>query len=232
MISVAIIGNGNVATHLINAFKKANDINATQINSRDLSALKAVDVTIIAVSDDAISEVSSKISNSLVVHTSGSVALKSLKNNSRKGVFYPLQTFTKGKEVVFNTIPLCIEAEQKEDFQLLEKLAKSIGEKIFSVNSKQRKALHVAAVFVNNFSNHMYKIGSDICIDNSVPFEILQPLIKETASKIEFLSPQEAQTGPAIRKDKKTIKNHLNLLDKNQQKIYKTLTKSIKKSID
>ena len=85
----------------------------------------------------------------------------------------------------------------------------------------------MAAVFVNNFTNHLYKIGNDICKESKVPFEILQPLIKETASKIEHLSPKKAQTGPAIRNDKKTIQNHLNLLNQNQQKIYKTLTKSI-----
>ncbi len=107
----------------------------------------------------------------------------------------------------------------------LETLAKSIGNKIYPINSEQRKTLHVAAVFVNNFTNHMYKIGNDICIENNVPFEILQPLIKETASKIKELSPEKAQTGPAIRNDKKTIKNHLNLLNKNQQKIYKIINK-------
>jgi predicted short-subunit dehydrogenase-like oxidoreductase (DUF2520 family) len=120
-----------------------------------------------------------------------------------------------------------LEAEHINDYKVLEKLAKSIGKKIYSINSEQRKTLHVAAVFVNNFTNHLYKIGNDICKENKVPFEILQPLIKETASKIEHLSPKEAQTGPAIRNDKKTIQNHLNLLNQNQQKIYKTLTKSI-----
>jgi predicted short-subunit dehydrogenase-like oxidoreductase (DUF2520 family) len=98
---------------------------------------------------------------------------------------------------------------------------------MYAINSEQRKTIHLAAVFVNNFTNHLYKIGNDICKKNNVPFEILQPLIKETASKIEELSPKKAQTGPAIRNDKKTIKNHLNLLDKKQQKIYKIFTKSI-----
>ena len=227
MISVVIIGNGNVATHLMNTFVKVDTINATQINSRELNNLPTVDVTILAVSDDAIAEVSSKIKASLVVHTSGSFALKSLKNKTNKGVFYMLQTFSKDKEVDFSEVPFCLEAENDSDYLLLEKLAKSIGEKIYNVNSEQRKALHVAAVFVNNFTNHLYKIGNDICEENKVPFEVLQPLIKETAAKVEMLSPEKAQTGPAIRNDKKTINNHLELLNKNQQKIYKIITKSI-----
>tara|TARA_R110001592_G_scaffold240911_5_gene501134 strand:- start:186 stop:881 length:696 start_codon:yes stop_codon:yes gene_type:complete len=228
MISVLLVGKGNVATHLYEAFLKVNDVKVTQINSRDLNVFPQADVAIIAVSDDAIAAVSSKITTSFVVHTSGSVAINNLKNSSRKGVFYMLQTFSKDKKVDFHEVPFCLEAENETDYKLLETLAKSIGKKIYSINSEQRKTLHVAAVFVNNFTNHMYKIGNDICKENNVPFKILQPLIKETASKIEYLSPEKAQTGPAIRNDKKTIKNHLNLLDKKQQKIYKIITKSIK----
>ncbi|MCH3884832.1 Rossmann-like and DUF2520 domain-containing protein [Tenacibaculum aquimarinum] len=228
MITVTIIGNGNVATHLTNVFSKTKNVNATQVNSRELKAVPQADITIITVSDDAISEVSSKIKNSFVVHTSGSVSLDSLQNKTKKGVFYMLQTFSKDKEVNFSEVPFCLEAENEDDKKLLESLAKSIGKKIYSISSEQRKVLHVAAVFVNNFTNHMYKTGNDICEEYNVPFEILQPLIKETAQKIETLSPIEAQTGPAIRNDKKTIKNHLDLLNKKQQKIYKTITKSIR----
>jgi predicted short-subunit dehydrogenase-like oxidoreductase (DUF2520 family) len=138
-----------------------------------------------------------------------------------------LQTFSKDKKVNFKEVSFCLEAENKEDYQLLEFLAKSIGKKIYKISSEQRRTLHVAAVFVNNFTNHLFKIGNDICNTNNVPFEILQPLIKETVIKLEELSPEKAQTGPAIRNDEKTIKNHLDLLGKNQQKIYKILTKSI-----
>lgn len=228
MISVLLVGKGNVATHLYNAFLNVDAVKVTQISSRELHEIPQADVAIIAVSDDAIADVSSKITTSFVVHTSGSVALNDLKNNTRKGVFYMLQTFSKDKKVDFHEVPFCLEAKNETDYKLLETLAKSIGKKIYHINSEQRKTLHVAAVFVNNFTNHMYKIGNDICQENNVPFEILQPLMKETASKIAYLSPEKAQTGPAIRNDKKTIKNHLNLLDKKQQKIYKILTKSIK----
>ncbi|MCG1036937.1 Rossmann-like and DUF2520 domain-containing protein [Polaribacter sargassicola] len=227
MISVLLIGKGNVATHLYNAFLKADTIDVTQISSRNLTIVPNADITIIAVSDDAIAEVSSKINNNFVVHTSGACAITELNNKNRKGVFYMLQTFSKGKKVDFKKVPFCLEATNKKDLQLLEKLAKSIGQNVYHINSEQRKALHVSAVFVNNFSNHMYKIGNDICKDHNVPFKILEPLIKETVLKIETLSPEEAQTGPAIRNDKKTIENHLELLNKKQQKIYKTLTKSI-----
>ena len=181
MISVAIIGNGNVATHLFTAFLKADNVSVVQINSRTLAHISDVDITIIAVSDDAIASVSEKVNNSFVVHTSGSVALNTLKNKTRKGVFYPLQTFSKNKDVNFSEIPFCLEAEHKTDLKLLEQLAKSIGNKIYHINSEQREALHLAAVFVNNFTNHLYKIGNDICVKHNVPFEVLQPLIKETA---------------------------------------------------
>jgi len=227
MISVLLIGNGNVATHLKNAFLNADATTVTQISSRELKNIPKTDVTVIAVSDDAIAEVSSKINNSLVVHTSGNVAMNSLINSDRKGVFYPLQTFSKNKKVNFNNIPFCLEAENETDLKLLEQLAKSIGKKVYQISSKQRKSLHLAAVFVNNFTNHLYKIGNDICKLNNVPFEVLQPLIQETANKVSELSPEKAQTGPAVRNDRETIENHLEMLNKNQQEIYKILTKSI-----
>jgi predicted short-subunit dehydrogenase-like oxidoreductase (DUF2520 family) len=228
MISVLIIGNGNVASHLVKAFLKVDAFHVTQLNSRQLDNIPKATITILAVSDDAIAVVSAKVKNPLVVHTSGSFPLEGLKNTTRKGVFYMLQTFSKEKEVDFTTVPFCLEAENKEDYLLLETVAKAIGVKIYTINSEQRKALHVAAVFVNNFTNHLYKIGNDICEEHQVPFEILHPLIQETSEKIKTLSPEKAQTGPAIRHDDKTIENHLELLEKKQQTIYKLITQSIK----
>jgi predicted short-subunit dehydrogenase-like oxidoreductase (DUF2520 family) len=227
MISVLLVGKGNVATHLYNAFLSVDNSVCTQSSSGKLELIPKADITIIAVADDAIAEVSSKIKNTFVVHTSGACSINELKNTTNKGVFYMLQTFSKEKKVDFNEVPFCLEAENESNYVLLDELAKSIGKKIYTVNSEQRKALHVAAVFVNNFTNHMYKIGNDICNEHHVPFEILQPLIKETTSKIKTLSPEKAQTGPAVRNDKKTIKNHLDLLNKKQQQIYKIITKSI-----
>lgn len=227
MISVLIVGNGNVATHLFKAFSKANDVVVSLIGSRTLTEIPHAEITIIAVSDDAIPSVSAKIKNTLVAHTAGNVALTALKNTTRKAVFYPLQTFSKDKKVNFKEVPFCLEADDKNDLRLLEKLALTIGEKVYNITSEQRKSLHLAAVFVNNFTNHMYKIGDDICKKNNLPFAILQPLIQETADKILALPPEKAQTGPAIRQDTNTIKNHLENLTKNQQEIYKLLTKSI-----
>jgi predicted short-subunit dehydrogenase-like oxidoreductase (DUF2520 family) len=232
MISVAIIGNGNVATHLVRAFLKVDSIHVAQINSRKLENTPKADITILAVADDAIAEISSQIKNSLVIHTSGSFSMHDLKNSKNKGVFYMLQTFSKDKEIDFSKVPFCLETENKADYLLLEKLAKLIGVKIYAINSEQRKALHVAAVFVNNFTNHLYKIGNDICEENKVPFEILYPLIDETAQKIKILSPQKAQTGPAVRNDDKTVENHLELLTKEQQQVYQMITKSIKDAVD
>ncbi|RXP53060.1 DUF2520 domain-containing protein [Lutibacter sp. HS1-25] len=245
MIKVVIIGSGNLAFHLTNECLKSNAINLVQVYSRNienieylksktsithnLKNLKEADIYIIAVSDNAIADVSSQLmlQNKLVVHTSGAIGLNELKSQSNKGVFYPLQSFSKSKKIDFTTIPICIEAENKKDLKILEKLAKLVSNKVYYISSDQRKSLHVSAVFVNNFVNHMYYIGNEICNSNNIPFEILAPLINETSKKIESLTPFEAQTGPAKRNDTKTIEEHLSSLNKNQQDIYKLITKSI-----
>ena len=246
MIRVSIIGSGNLAQHLIVAFSKTTDIELVQVFARKDAAVAhltspdkiytnfndiiAADLFIIAITDDAITEVSAAIpfSNELVVHTSGSVSIEAIDNKNRQGVFYPLQTFSKSKEVDFKTIPICIETKNENDFQILKKVAKSISNTVYKINSEQRKALHIAAVFVCNFVNHLYQIGNDICIENDLPFDILKPLIQETANKILTLSPYQAQTGPAKRKDIQTMNAHLSFLsDENQKEIYKMLTKSI-----
>jgi predicted short-subunit dehydrogenase-like oxidoreductase (DUF2520 family) len=250
MMKVIIIGSGNVAQHLIATFHNSQnlsfDIELIQVFSRkreklthlveadkittDLNLLLEADLYIIAVSDDAIATVASQLpfKNRLVVHTSGAAPLTVLGDNNRKGVFYPLQTFTKNKEIDFKSIPICLESENIYDFKLLEKAAKTLSDKVFTINSEQRKALHVAAVFVNNFTNHLYRLGSEICEEHQVPFDILKPLIQETAQKIMNLSPAKAQTGPAIRNDQNTIEAHQALLsNENQLTIYKILTQSI-----
>ena len=246
MIRVSVIGSGNVAQHLIKAFSKTAEIDLVQVFSRnqksiiktitkadvisDLEDLKTVDLIIISVTDIAISQVSKQIPNSdqLVVHTSGNVDINALDDKNRKGVFYPLQTFSKSKEVDFSTIPIFLEAQNDSDYQTLEIVAKALSKSVHKISTEKRKALHVAAVFVSNFTNHLYQIGNEICIENNLSFDVLKPLILETANKIVTLSPNEAQTGPASRKDSETIKEHLtNLTDKNQKKIYKLLTKAI-----
>jgi predicted short-subunit dehydrogenase-like oxidoreductase (DUF2520 family) len=227
MISILIVGKGNVGTHLYEALKVIENVQVTLISSRNLTNIPKTDLTFLTVSDDAIATVSSKITNDFVVHTSGSVSLSGLKNNTRKGVFYMLQTFSKDKKVDFTDVPFCLEATTDYDLKILQKVANFLGQKMYEITSNQRKTLHVAAVFANNFTNHLYKIANDICETNQVPFEILHPLIKETAEKTTVLPPALAQTGPAIRKDVETIKNHLFLLSEKQQEIYKIITKSI-----
>ncbi|MEZ4853786.1 Rossmann-like and DUF2520 domain-containing protein [Flavobacterium sp.] len=246
MIKVSVIGSGNVAQHLIKVFLQAPKIELVQAFARqpqaslhllpkekitnDYNTLQDADVYIISVSDNAINEVSNQLpfTNKLVVHTSGTTGLDAITDKNRKGVFYPLQTFSKNKVVDFSTIPICLEAENKEDYSLLESLANAISNNVYSISSEQRKSLHVAAVFVSNFVNHLYSIGSEICKENDVPFEILKPLIQEVANKIETLSPKEAQTGPALRNDTKTIEKHLKFLkDSNYYDIYQLLTQSI-----
>ncbi len=246
MITVTIIGSGNVACHLIEAISQSQEVTLGQVFARNpkeiatkvakdkristYAELKEASVYILAVADNAIETVSSQLpfENCLVVHTSGSVAMNCLDPKNRRGVFYPLQTFTKGKEVAFKDLPIGLESEHASDYALLETVAASMGSAPFSITSQQRKALHVAAVFVCNFVNHLYQIGNEICNDNELPFELLQPLIQETAHKILTKSPAEAQTGPAKRGDTFTTNTHLNFLtDANQKEIYKLLTKSI-----
>jgi predicted short-subunit dehydrogenase-like oxidoreductase (DUF2520 family) len=246
MIKVVIIGSGNVAQHLIKVMQIAANVNLVQVFARnkksinhlvkddkitsDYNAIKEADVYIISVSDNAIAEVAENLpfKNRLVVHTSGTSELSVLDDKNRKGVFYPLQTFSKSKEINFSSIPICLEAENEEDFKTLQSLSQNISEKVFAISSEQRKSLHVAAVFVCNFVNHMYTIGNQICEEHNVAFEVLKPLIMETAQKISTLKPEDAQTGPALRNDTKTINKHLEFLqESNYQELYKLLTQSI-----
>lgn len=246
MISIVIIGSGNVAQHLITAFLQSNEVELIQVFSRqkekvshlisldkivsDYAKIKEADVYLIAVSDNAIAEVSAKLpfKNRLVVHTSGSMPIEVLDIKNRRGVFYPLQTFTKNKTVDFSIIPFCLEAENENDFSTLKTVAQSISSKVESISLEQRKALHVAAVFVCNFVNHLYQMGQEICEEHNLSFALLQPLILETAQKITQLTPKDAQTGPAKRNDTTTINAHLHFMtDSYHKEIYQLLTKSI-----
>lgn len=231
MIRVNIIGQGNLATHLISAFKNSSSIVVNLINSRNILPIPTADITIISVADDAIKLVSEQIRRhkSLVVHTSGTVSIEAVLNQ-RKGVFYPLQTFTKGTQIDFTNIPFCIETSENKDFELLSKLANALQAKVYRISTEQRKKLHIAAVFANNFSNHMFAIANAICEQHNVPFEILHPLIKETSAKITKIAPKMAQTGPAKRNDLETIENHLEQLNLQQQEMYKLITKSIQEN--
>ena len=250
-MNIVILGYGNVAQHLVRAFSNTNEVTVSQLYNRSkiadppiqnfttsLSELMDADVYIIALPDDVIPDFSEKLpfENRLVVHTSGSVPLHLLSEKNNKGVFYPLQTFSEDRVVDFTSIPICIEATHGTDLSTLKKLGDRISEKVVEINSEQRRKLHLAAVFVNNFTNHLYHISEEIIKENQLDFDLLKPLILETAQKMNALSPSQAQTGPAKRNDKKTIENHLQLLNDAQQngsldasvpELYSMLTQSI-----
>ena len=250
MISVVILGAGNVGTHLVKAVQAAENLNLIQWYCRDpkaiklpvkdvefchdLERLKLADVYIIAVSDKAISELSKQLpfENRLVVHTSGSVAMKQLDMKHRRGVFYPLQTFSLTSEVSFSEVPFCIETMQREDSRFLKNLATEMRSPSYMINTEQRQALHLSAVFINNFTNQLYRIAHELSDFKNINFDVLKPLILETAKKVQDISPYSAQTGPAKRNDQVTINHHLRTLESHPeyQSIYEQLTKSIKKT--
>lgn len=244
MKSIVLLGTGNVATHLFTAINKTRNFKILQVYNhapQSLESFKNVPVTtrfqdimkadlyLICIKDDQISEVSKKLVShgTLVVHTAGGKPVDILDTHERIGVFYPLQTFSKKREMEFENIPICIEAVNENDYQLLEDLAGELKGKVYRIDSAQRRPLHVAAVFVSNFVNYLYTEGEQICREHNIPFEILLPLIKETAQKAGLMSPYDAQTGPALRSDREVIQGHLELLNSRQMDIYKLLTQSI-----
>jgi predicted short-subunit dehydrogenase-like oxidoreductase (DUF2520 family) len=249
MLSIVLIGTGNVARQLHAAISSKKGVKIVQVIGRDKKKLvpfnncpkTATDYTyisdaeiyIIAVNDDSIKSVSQhfKGKSGLVVHTSGSMPLKVLPTSARRGVFYPLQTISKDRNIDFGKVPICIEAEKSEDYELLRELANAISDQVQIMTSDQRKSVHLAAVFVNNFTNHLYHIGNQICNEAGVPFTILNELILETAKKATEIPVLNAQTGPAVRNDKFTMKKHLELLNnEDYREIYSVLSNSIQKT--
>lgn len=245
MLKIVIFGTGNLAKHLYTAFLKADGVDVVQVVGRnvkelqqfseystisnDFNAIIDADVYLIAVKDDAISEVSQYLmdTNGIVAHTSGAIGLNAIKATN-KGVFYPLQTFTKDKAVDFSTVPFCVEANDEKSLKTLKTLATSISKNVYQIDSEQRKKLHLAAVFVNNFTNYLYSVGEELCLEEGLSFDLLKPLIMETASKIQTMSPQDAQTGPARRNDIKSMKGHQELLNKKEHiTLYKLLSQAI-----
>ncbi|HEU4717228.1 MAG TPA: Rossmann-like and DUF2520 domain-containing protein, partial [Bacteroidia bacterium] len=189
------------------------------------------DLVLIAVNDDAIAGVAKKLEHfsGTVVHTSGSVGMDVLKRSARRGVLYPLQTVSGNRPLRLKNIPLCVEASGKETKKLLHTIAGTLSHDVHDINSGERRKLHLAAVFVNNFSNHLYTLAEEYLRTNRLSFNLLRPLILETAKKAVENSPAKSQTGPAARNDTRTISAHLALLKKNKQmkKIYTDLTASI-----
>jgi len=163
-----------------------------------------------------------------VAHTSGATSIDVINSKNIKAVFYPLQSFTKGKTIDFTEIPICLETDDKDSYEILYDIAKSISENVNNISTEQRQYLHASAVFVNNFTNHLFHIGKEIADYHNVDFNLLKPLIKETVEKIDYKTPKEAQTGPAVRGDEITMKKHLELIpNEKHREIYKLISESI-----
>ncbi len=250
--TAVVIGTGNVATHLIGALLQAGVqvvmvYSRTEAHAREAGQRWSIPYThriadlpddaqyyIYSISDNALaSMLENKLAPQAIhAHTAGSIGLDLFSaTHPRHGVMYPLQTFSKTKSLNFREVPLFIEASSPEVHQHLHSLSSVLSDTVYSITSAQRLQLHLAAVFACNFVNHLYAISNAIVSESKLPFDILRPLIAETASKINYLSPQAAQTGPAARRDTSVINTHLQLLDNNPhlQEIYKLLSNSISK---
>lgn len=252
MLNVFFIGSGRLANNLAGALQ-ANNIGisgvysrtkahaekfASKFNTTVFDDLKEIptncDIYFIAVCDGAINALAAQIQvEGIVVHCSGMMPQSCLGNHKHKGIFWPIQSFSIDYEVDLKNVPICIEAGEEEDIRILEVIADKISRNIIQVSEEERQKLHLAAVLVNNFSNHLFTLAESILPPN-LSFGLLKPLIHETANKIENLPPKEAQTGPAIRRDLTTIARHEELLKDNKKllEIYRLLTLSIQDTID
>lgn len=247
---ISFIGAGNLATRLGIALKAAGH-EIVQVYSRteasaqtlaDLLGAEAVirpevlhsdaSLYICALKDDALLEVLKKVDvgNGILIHTAGSLSLEVLKPFAAKiGVFYPLQTFSKEREVDFRTIPVFVESSDKVVLYILKQIAVDLGSEVYEITYEQRLKLHLSAVFACNFVNYLYTISSELLAEQNLPFEVLKPLIRETAAKVQNLFPDQVQTGPAVRFDRKVMDKHLTLLDKHPgwKALYKELSLGI-----
>ena len=252
-VSVSFIGAGNLAWHLAPALDNVGYV-VKEVYSRDKRNAESLverlyeaevktdldfsssssSVFIIAVPDDAIGEIAQEIAlpeDAILVHTAGSQGVSVLGYSATPniGVFYPLQTFTRDRKVEFNAIPVFIESETHAGEKVLMTMAKSISKNVFKIASKERQALHVAAVFASNFTNHMLYLAQEIMKENSLSFEWLKPLISEMITKSLSIGPENAQTGPAKRGDLETLDRHMDFLkdDEAVSELYKIISQDI-----
>lgn len=249
---IVLIGAGNMATVLGKALLQAG-LQISQVFNRTLSSAEALakelscpytdqldqlyreaDLYLLCVSDQAIEHLSSQLSfldKKLIAHTSGATPGSIFEGYFRRyGVFYPLQSLSKTQPIELSNVPLCVDARDETDLARLESLAQQLSQGVYRIDDQQRSLLHVAAVFANNFSNHLYDLMDQWLSDEEIPFDLLRPLILGGAQKVQSLSPLEAQTGPAIRADLNTIKRHLEILKERRPELvelYKILTDSI-----
>lgn len=252
-MNVSFIGSGNLAWHLApvldNTEYSVREVYSLHMRHAEALVQKLYDarvqptldfssspsrIFIIAVSDDVIAEIVQEIilpDDAILLHTSGSQPLHVLGYAAASGigVFYPLQTFTKERKVDFSEIPVLIESEDGETEQLLLNMGKAISKKVYRISSAERQALHVAAVFASNFTNHMLTISREILADSKLDFEWLKPLIAETINKALSFGSVEAQTGPAKRGDLEILDKHLAYLGRDEAVagIYRVISQHI-----
>lgn len=252
---IVLLGAGNIATHLAPALLKAG-LNLCQIYSRTPEAARELgkktgisftsepteiypdcDIYIFCISDDALSSFLKGIRinpNALLLHTSGSLPMDVFRSHAGPfGVLYPLQTFSKKRDLDFHEVPLCIEAVDARTLADIRKLAEELSGQVVEISSEKRKTLHLAAVFANNFVNHLYGIAGKILEKEQLEFNLLRPLIFETAHKILLMTPEQAQTGPARRGDEGILHMHKALLkgDRKLLEMYTMLSESIRESV-
>ncbi len=225
---LTIIGTGRVGTNLHAAFTHAGHkvkwLRGRDFHSSDVEG----EVIIISVLDDVVNKVASSLQgcDALIVHTAGSLPMDILPQ-SRRGVLYPMQTFDRELPANFKEISIFLETSNKPDMNLLQSLASSISPKVYTLSSEERQYLHLAAVFACNFVNHCYSLSADILKEHDLPFDVMLPLIDQTAKKVHTIPPAKAQTGPAIRQDQSVIAKQSNLLNHTPKEIYQLMTQSI-----
>lgn len=232
---LVLVGAGNLATHLGLALVRSGH-EVVQVYSRtensartlavrlncpwttDLQDVVCAGMYLIAVKDTALQDLASTLvhrySDALFVHTAGSMPLQALSDAGARhcGVFYPMQTFSRARSVDFSTVPVFVEASSPDDEAILDTLARSVSKRVYRLSSEERRYLHLGAVFVCNFTNHCYARAARLLEKHGLPFDVMLPLIDETASKVHELTPAQAQTGPAVRYDTNVIGKHLELL--------------------
>lgn len=229
-MKVAVIGNGRVATHMSRALAAAgHEVFMCGGRNRQHPVPSDTEVLLISVKDDAIAQVASEFSDCgfLVLHTSGSVDMKTIPS-PRRGVLYPMQTFSMDREVDFRKIPLFLETATPDDMKVLCSLATTLSDVLMPMDSEKRRTLHLAAVFCCNFVNHLLELAHGLLSEQEIPFSMMMPLIEETIAKINTITPHDAQTGPAVRWDTGVIRKHIDMLSENRHKeIYRLLSESI-----
>ena len=248
---VVIVGAGNLATNLGVALH-SRGIKVEQVFSRTEKSAESLavrlgcgwttslndiivgaDLYVVSIKDNALDAVIPKViekaAGGIVVHTAGSVPLDIFGNtDAAHGVFYPMQTFSKQKTVDFNDISIFVEASDEQTCETLESFSRKLTDKVYRLDSDTRRYLHVAAVFACNFANHCFALAGDLLSAHDIPFSVMLPLIRETVDKLNVLSPREAQTGPAARRDVDVMRKHLELINSpDVRNIYEMMSRSI-----